>query len=56
MRAKHELLLTIVDETTAGVLADFHQAVAGTTDPEQRLYQATLVYARRHATHTARPW
>jgi len=52
MRSKHELLLTIVDETTAGVLADFHQAIADTSDPEQRLYQATLVYAGRHATHT----
>jgi len=51
MRSKHELLRTIVDETTAGVLADFHRAVAGSTDPEERLYRATLVYARRHATH-----
>jgi AcrR family transcriptional regulator len=51
MRSKHELLLTIVDRTTASVLADFHAAIAETPDPVQRLYLATLVYARRHATH-----
>jgi AcrR family transcriptional regulator len=51
MRSKHELLRTIVDRTTAGVLADFHDAVDGVTDPVERLHRATLVYARRHATH-----
>jgi AcrR family transcriptional regulator len=51
MRSKHELLRSIVDETTAGVLTDFQQAVAETTDPRQRLYRATLAYALRHATH-----
>lgn len=51
MRSKHELLHTIVDRTTASVLADFHAVVAETPDPVQRLYLATLVYARRHATH-----
>jgi AcrR family transcriptional regulator len=51
MRSKHELLRTIVDDTTQGVLTDFHAAVADVTDPTERLYRATLVYARRHATH-----
>ncbi|MDN5860847.1 MAG: TetR/AcrR family transcriptional regulator [Pseudonocardia sp.] len=51
MRSKQELLHTIVDRTTGGVLADFHAAVDGTTDPAQRLRRATLVYALRHATH-----
>lgn len=51
MRSKQELLHTIVDRTTAGVLADFHAAVAGVTDPVEQLRRASLVYARRHATH-----
>jgi AcrR family transcriptional regulator len=51
MRSKHDLLHTIVDRTTAEVLADFHRAIDGVTDPTERLYRATLVYARRHATH-----
>lgn len=51
MRSKHELLLTIVERTVDGVLADFRAATAGRTDPLDRLYHATLVYARRHATH-----
>jgi AcrR family transcriptional regulator len=51
MRSKHELLRTIVDRTTAGVLADFHTAVDDLTDPVERLRRASLVYALRHATH-----
>jgi AcrR family transcriptional regulator len=51
MRAKHDLLLTIVEGTVTAVLEDFHRATAGRTDPVDRLYRATLVYARRHATH-----
>ena len=51
MRSKHELLRTIVDRTTAGVLADFHAAVDDLTDPVERLRRASLVYALRHATH-----
>jgi Tetracyclin repressor-like, C-terminal domain len=42
---------TIVDRTTAGVLADFHAAVDNLTDPVKRLRRASLVYALRHATH-----
>jgi hypothetical protein len=45
------LLRTIVDRTTAGVLADFHAAVDDLTDPVERLRRASLVYALRHATH-----
>jgi AcrR family transcriptional regulator len=51
MRSKHDLLLTIVQRTVDGVAADFRAATAGRTDPLDRLYHATLVYARRHATH-----
>jgi AcrR family transcriptional regulator len=51
MRAKHHLLLTIVERTVTSVLDDFHSATADRTDPLDRLYHATLVYARRHATH-----
>jgi AcrR family transcriptional regulator len=51
MRSKQELLRVIVDRTTAAVLADFHEAVAGVTDPAERLRRATRVYAYRHATH-----
>jgi AcrR family transcriptional regulator len=51
MRSKQELLRTIVDRTTTGVLADFHEAVADLTDPVERLRRASLVYALRHATH-----
>ena len=51
MRAKHDLLLTIVEGTVTGVLEDFRQATAGVDDPVERLRGATLVYARRHATH-----
>jgi AcrR family transcriptional regulator len=50
MRSKHDLLLTIVERTVHGVLDDFHAAVAGRTDPLERLHHAVLVYARRHAT------
>ncbi|WP_028936335.1 TetR/AcrR family transcriptional regulator [Pseudonocardia spinosispora] len=51
MRSKHELLLTIVDTTVTGVLADFRAATENRTDPVDKLYQATLIYARRHASH-----
>ena len=51
MRSKHELLYTIVDRTTAGVLDDFTKATAGLTDPVERLRAATLAYAGRHASH-----
>ena len=51
MRAKHELLRTIVERTVTGVLDDFRAAVAGVDDPAEQLRAATLVYARRHATH-----
>jgi AcrR family transcriptional regulator len=51
MRSKQELLRTIVDRTTAGVLEDFHTATDGVTDPVERLRVAAYVYARRHATH-----
>ncbi|TQM11267.1 TetR/AcrR family transcriptional regulator [Pseudonocardia kunmingensis] len=51
MRSKHELLLTIVERTVDGVLDDFHAATAGRTDPLDRLYHATRIYAQRHATH-----
>lgn len=51
MRSKHELLRTLVERTVTGVLEDFHAAVDGRTDPLDRLHHATLVYARRHATH-----
>jgi AcrR family transcriptional regulator len=51
MRAKHDLLLTIVDRTVTGVLDDFTTATAGRTDPLDALRHATRVYALRHATH-----
>jgi AcrR family transcriptional regulator len=51
MRSKQDLLVTIVERTVTGVLEDFHTATADRTDPFDRLYHATLVYARRHATH-----
>ncbi|MGD9531026.1 TetR/AcrR family transcriptional regulator [Pseudonocardia sp.] len=51
MRSKHDLLLTIVERTVTGVLEDFHAATAQRTDPLDRLYHATLAYARRHASH-----
>lgn len=51
MRSKQELLHTIVDRTTADVLADFHAATDGVLDPAARLGGATRVYALRHATH-----
>ncbi|GAY08856.1 TetR/AcrR family transcriptional regulator [Pseudonocardia sp. N23] len=51
MRSKHDLLLVIVDRTTAAVLADFREAVEGVEDPVERLRRATRVYAFRHATH-----
>jgi AcrR family transcriptional regulator len=51
MRSKQELLRSIVDRTTSGVLADFQTATDGLTDPVERLRSASLVYALRHATH-----
>lgn len=37
--------------TTEAVLADYEAAVAGVTDPAERLRRAVEVYALRHATH-----
>ncbi|HZZ48036.1 MAG TPA: TetR/AcrR family transcriptional regulator [Pseudonocardia sp.] len=51
MRGKHDLLLTIVETTVTGVLDDFHAATENRTDPLDKLYHATLAYARRHASH-----
>jgi hypothetical protein len=51
MGSKHELLRTIVDRTTAGVLADFHRVVDRDEPPVVQLRKAAEVYAHRHATH-----
>jgi len=51
MDSKHGLLLAIVERTVTGVLEDFYAATANRTDMLDRLYHATLVYARRHAGH-----
>jgi AcrR family transcriptional regulator len=51
MRSKHELLESIVDTTTAGVLEDFHAVRDEGGDPAAVLYRAARVYAHRHATH-----
>jgi AcrR family transcriptional regulator len=51
MRSKQDLLEAIVGRTLDDVLAGFRAAVAGLTDPAERLRQATRVYALRHATH-----
>ena len=51
MDSKHELLRTIVDRTTAGVLTDFHAAVDPDDPPVEQLRRAAEVYAHRHATH-----
>lgn len=51
MKAKQNLLLTIVERTVTGVLDDFRVATAGVEEPATQLYRATLVYAQRHATH-----
>jgi hypothetical protein len=51
MRSKHELLESIVDTTTAGVLEDFHAVRDEGGDPAGVLYRAARVYAHRHATH-----
>jgi len=51
MDSKHELLRSIVDRTTAGVLADFHEVVDPDDPPVEQLRKASEVYARRHATH-----
>jgi AcrR family transcriptional regulator len=51
MRSKHELLESIVDTTTAGVLTDFHAVRDEGGEPADVLYRAARVYAYRHATH-----
>ena len=51
MDSKHELLRSIVDRTTAGVLADFHEVVDPDDPPVEQLRKASEVYAHRHATH-----
>lgn len=51
MGSKHDLLRSIVDGTTAGVLADFHAVVDPDDPPTEQLRQATKTYAHRHATH-----
>lgn len=40
-----------MDETTEVVLRDFHRAMDTAGDPVAQLYEATKVYAYRHATH-----
>jgi AcrR family transcriptional regulator len=51
MTSKQELLYLIVEETTTAVLEEFHTATAASNDPARQLYEATHVYAHRHATH-----
>ncbi|GAA4889443.1 TetR/AcrR family transcriptional regulator [Actinomycetospora straminea] len=51
MGSKHDLLLTIVDRATAGVLADFHRVVDPADPPVEQLRKATHVYVHRHVTH-----
>lgn len=51
MGSKHDLLRTIVDRTTADVLADFHRVRDPGAPPAEQLREATRVYVRRHATH-----
>ncbi|MDD7941245.1 TetR/AcrR family transcriptional regulator [Actinomycetospora lutea] len=51
MGSKHDLLRTIVDRTTAGVLADFHRVLDPADTPTRQLREATRVYVHRHATH-----
>ena len=51
MGSKHDLLRTIVDRTTAGVVADFHHVVDRGDPPSEQLRRATRTYAYRHATH-----
>ncbi|MEJ2860678.1 TetR/AcrR family transcriptional regulator [Actinomycetospora flava] len=51
MGSKHDLLLRIVDRTTAGVLDDFHRVLDPDDPPAEQLRRATRVYAHRHATH-----
>lgn len=51
MRSKQDLLRAIVDRTTAAVFEDFFGVLARTDDPVERLREATVVYARRHASH-----
>lgn len=51
MRSKQELLQAIVGRTTAAVLKDFKAVVSRTDNPLVQLWDATEVYACRHATH-----
>ena len=51
MDSKHDLLRSIVDRTTAGVLADFHAVVDSDDPPVEQLRKAAEIYAHRHATH-----
>ena len=51
MRSKQELLESIVDATTAGVLEDFRAVREEGGEPDQVLHRAARVYAYRHATH-----
>ncbi|GAA4917352.1 TetR/AcrR family transcriptional regulator [Actinomycetospora succinea] len=51
MGSKHDLLRTIVDRTTAAVLADFHRVVDPADPPAEQLRKAARVYVHRHATH-----
>jgi AcrR family transcriptional regulator len=51
MRSKQELLATLVGRTVTAVLDDFRAATDSVEDPVERLRLASLVYARRHATH-----
>ena len=51
IRSKQDLLVDIAVATTEAVLADYEAAVAGVTDPAERLRRAVEVYALRHATH-----
>jgi AcrR family transcriptional regulator len=51
IRSKQDLLVEIAVQTTEAVLAEYEAAVAGLTDPAERLRRAVAVYALRHATH-----
>ena len=51
IESKQELLRGILLSTTEQVWADFEAAVAGVTDPGERLRQAVVTYALRHANH-----
>lgn len=51
MRSKQELLQAIVGRTTAAVFKDFKTVVSRTDNPVAQLWDATEVYAYRHAIH-----